>query len=179
MKPKISDFGLARAFTKDACEANTGRIVGTYGYAPPEYVRKGIYFMKYDVYSYGALLLQIISGKRTSRYYGPSENLNLLEFAYELWKNGEGMEFFYPSIDDSSSAHKLMRCMQIALLCVQENAADRPAILEILTMLNNETANIKVPRKPTFSVKGDEDECIQEVKICSVNDATITQLIPR
>ncbi|ESR66912.1 hypothetical protein CICLE_v10010769mg [Citrus x clementina] len=158
MKPKISDFGMARAFTKDACEANTGRIVGTY---------------------YGVLPLQIISGKRTSRYYGRNEDLNLLEFAYELRKNGEGTEFFDPSLDDSSSAWKLMRCMQIALLCVQENAADRPAVLEILTMLNNETANIKVPRKPAFSVKSDEDECIPEVKICSVNDASITQLIPR
>ncbi|GAY56730.1 hypothetical protein CUMW_174130 [Citrus unshiu] len=164
MKPKISDFGMARAFTKDACEANTGRIVGTYGYVPPEYVRKGIYSMKYDVYSYGVLPLQIISGKRTSRYYGPNEDLNLLEFAYELWKNEEGTEFFDPSLDDSSSAWKLMRCMQIALLCVQENAADRPAVLEILTMLNNETANIKVPRKPAFSVKSDEDECIPELE---------------
>ncbi|KAK1556322.1 hypothetical protein Q3G72_002728 [Acer saccharum] len=40
MNPKISDFGMAKAFTKDECEANTGRIVGTYGYVPPEYVRK-------------------------------------------------------------------------------------------------------------------------------------------
>lgn len=55
------------------------------GYVPPEYVRKGIYSMKYDVYSYGVLLLQIISGKRTSRYYGPNEDLNLLEFVSYLF----------------------------------------------------------------------------------------------
>lgn len=50
------------------------------GYVPPEYVRKGIYSMKYDVYSFGVLVLQIISGKRNTCYYGPQENLNLLEY---------------------------------------------------------------------------------------------------
>lgn len=182
MSPKISDFGMARAFTKDECEANTGRIVGTYGYVPPEYVRKGIYSMKYDVYSYGVLLLQILSGKRTSCYYGPNESLNLLEYAYGLWKNGEGMEFIDSSLDDSSAAWKLMRCMQVALLCVQENAADRPTMLEILMMLKSETTDIKAPKKPAFSVKRDSDEeseRILEVKICSVDDTTITRLVPR
>ncbi|XP_031247798.1 G-type lectin S-receptor-like serine/threonine-protein kinase At4g27290, partial [Pistacia vera] len=64
MKPKISDFGMARIFSKDDLEANTSRIVGTIGYFPLEYARKGIYSTKSDVYSFGALLLQIISSKR-------------------------------------------------------------------------------------------------------------------
>ncbi|KAK3221083.1 hypothetical protein Dsin_015053 [Dipteronia sinensis] len=181
MNPKISDFGMAKTFTKDECEANTRRIVGTYGYVPPEYVRKGIYSMKYDVYSFGVLLLQIISGKRTACYYGPNDSFNLLEFAYRLWKDGEGMEFFDSSLDDSSSTWKLMRCMQVALLCVQENPADRPTMLEVYTLLKNETATITTPRKPAFSFTRDEDEernkC--KLKICSINDASITQLVPR
>ncbi|PKI31838.1 hypothetical protein CRG98_047771 [Punica granatum] len=78
--PKISDFGIARIFRKNELEANTGRIVGTSGCVPPEYVRRGIYSMKYDVYSFGVLVLQIISGKKTNCRYGPSENLNLLEY---------------------------------------------------------------------------------------------------
>ncbi|XP_052110318.1 probable LRR receptor-like serine/threonine-protein kinase At1g53440 [Arachis duranensis] len=86
MNPKISDFGMARIFRKYDLEANTSRIVGTYGYV-------------------GVLLLQIISGKRTSCYYGPHENMNLLEYAYELWMEGRGVEFLDPSLDDTTSAY--------------------------------------------------------------------------
>lgn len=101
--------------------------------------------------------------------------------AYGLWKKGEGREFIDSSLDDSSSAWKLMRCMQVALLCIQENPVDRPTMLEILMMLKNETADIKTPKKPAFSVQREDDESedILEVKICSVDDATITQLGPR
>ncbi|RYR30460.1 hypothetical protein Ahy_B01g055228 isoform C [Arachis hypogaea] len=180
MNPKISDFGMARIFRKYDLEANTSRIVGTYGYVPPEYVRKGIYSTKYDVYSFGVLLLQIISGKRTSCYYGPHENMNLLEYAYELWMEGRGVEFLDPSLDDTTSACKLMRCMQVALLCVQENSADRPSMLEVDSILKNETAAIGSPKMPGFSVKKHEDdEKERSIKYVSINDVTISQMIPR
>ncbi|GMI84366.1 hypothetical protein HRI_002105900 [Hibiscus trionum] len=182
MNPKISDFGMAKFFKKDELEANTGRIVGTYGYVPPEYVKKGIYSTKYDVYSFGVLLLQIISGKRNSIYYGCHENLNLLEYAYELWKQGQGAEFFDVSLDDSSSSCKLIRCMQVALLCVQENPADRPSMVEVFSILKNESsAAICTPKRPAYSVTRDENKesiDIERKKVFSVNDASITQLVP-
>nr|POE66303.1 g-type lectin s-receptor-like serine/threonine-protein kinase [Quercus suber] len=158
MKPKISDFGMARIFKKDEHEANTDRIVGTYGYIPPEYAQKGVYSTKSDVYSFGVLLLQIISGKRTTCYHGLDENLNLLEYAYELWKDGKGMEFMDPALDDTTSSCKLIRCMQIALLCVQESAIDRPSMLEVSSMLKNETIVVTNPKKPAFSMKRDEGD---------------------
>ncbi|XP_048134324.1 receptor-like serine/threonine-protein kinase SD1-6 isoform X4 [Rhodamnia argentea] len=182
MNPKISDFGMARIFRKGDLEANTGRIVGTYGYVPPEYVRKGIYSMKYDVYSFGVLLLQIISGKRTRCYYGPNENLNLLEFAYEQWKEGKCMEFIDPSLDDSTSSCKLARCMQVALLCVQEKAGDRPSMLEVSSMLKNEASAVNSPKKPAFSINKEEDEDdkgLPKEAIHSANDASISELCPR
>uniref|UniRef100_A0A5B6YQG4 Protein kinase domain-containing protein n=1 Tax=Davidia involucrata TaxID=16924 RepID=A0A5B6YQG4_DAVIN len=182
MKPKISDFGIARIFQKDEHEANTSRIVGTYGYVPPEYVKRGIYSTKYDVYSFGVLVLQIISGKKNTCLYGLHKNLNLLEYAYELWKDGKGMEFMDPLLNDASSTCKLMRCMQVALLCVQEKLADRPSMLEVSSMLKNETEAVPAPKRPAFSTNKDEDEenkfTLQE-EICSVNIVTISQLIPR
>ncbi|KAK7291979.1 hypothetical protein RIF29_07570 [Crotalaria pallida] len=182
MNPKISDFGMARLFRKYELEANTSRIVGTYGYVPPEYVRKGIYSTKYDVYSFGVLLLQITSGKRTSCYYGTHENMNLLEYAYELWREGRGEEFFDPSLDDTTSPCKIMRCMQIALLCVQENSADRPSMLEVDSLLKNEAAAIATPKIPGFSINknGHEEETINSgIKYYSINDVTVSQLTPR
>ncbi|KAM5548141.1 cysteine-rich receptor-like protein kinase 7 [Rosa sericea] len=182
MKPKISDFGLARAFRKNEHEANTGRIVGTYGYVPPEYVRRGIYSMKYDVYSFGVLLLHIISGKRSSCFYGLDGNLNILEHAYELWKEGRGMDFIDPTLDDSTSSCKLLRCMVVALLCVQENPVDRPSMLEVSSMLKSESAVVISPKKPAFSVLKDEDEDHMykfREEIYSVNDATMSEIVPR
>ncbi|MBA0783992.1 hypothetical protein Gotri_001620 [Gossypium trilobum] len=183
MNPKISDFGMAKFFKKDELEANTNRIVGTYGYVPPEYVKKGIYSTKYDVYSFGVLLLQIISGKRNSNLYGCHENLNLLEYAYELWKQDRGAEFFDASLDDSSLSCKLIRCMQLALLCVQENPADRPSMVDIFAILKNESSvAISVPKQPAYSITRDEGKGsidIGKKNVFSVNDASITQVEPR
>ncbi|KAH1210074.1 hypothetical protein GLYMA_15G206400v4 [Glycine max] len=181
MKPKISDFGMARIFRKDELEANTSKIVGTYGYVSPEYAMKGLYSTKSDVYSFGVLLLQIVSGRRTACFYGEHENLNLMEYAYELWKEGKGMEFADPSLDDSHSTCKLLRCMQIALLCVQEDANDRPTVKEISSMLKSDTILI-IPQKPAFSINRDEkkpNKFIMHEEKCSINDATISQVVAR
>ncbi|WMV36314.1 hypothetical protein MTR67_029699 [Solanum verrucosum] len=183
MKPKISDFGMARMFKEDEVEANTSRIVGTLGYAPPEYIKQGIYSTKSDVFSFGVLLLQIISGKKNTCFYGPDEQLNLLEYAFEMWRDGKGMEFMDESLDDKTSYCKLLNCMQIALLCVQKNPLDRPTMLEVSNMLKN-IANlvIEFPKRPAFSVKEDEESLkkyglVQERE--EVDTATITQLIAR
>ncbi|KAG5225973.1 cysteine-rich receptor protein [Salix suchowensis] len=183
MKAKISDFGMARIFAKDEHEANTDRLVGTYGYVPPEYIRRGQYSVKSDVYSFGIVLLHIISGKKNGSLYGSDESLSLLEHAYELWKDDRGMEIMDPSLDDTFSSCKLIKCLQIALLCVQEHPADRPSMLEVSSMLRNETAIVAIPQRPAFSVKTDEDDKNRRdrlhLEICSVDDATITQTVGR
>ncbi|XP_027070848.1 receptor-like serine/threonine-protein kinase SD1-7 [Coffea arabica] len=182
MKPKISDFGIAKIFQKDKVEANTDRVVGTYGYVPPEYVREGIYSTKSDVFSFGVLLLQIISGRKNTCFYGPHSNINLLEYAYELWKNGEGKEFLDETLDDTHSSCKLMRCLQIALQCVQEDPNDRPNMLEISHMLRNENLDMKHPKRPAFSIKKDEGgdkPSTQSEGTEQVDTATITRLVAR
>ncbi|KAJ7979637.1 Receptor-like kinase [Quillaja saponaria] len=177
MKPKISDFGLARIFAKDEHEVNTGKVVGTYGYVPPEYVKKGLYSANSDVYSFGVLLLQMISGKKTEQYYGVDEDLNLKDY---LWKEVEGMEFVDPSLDDTSSPCKLMRCFQVALLCVEQNANDRPSLLEASSMLRNDNTTVGIPKKPAFSrkkVRSDEgNNSSSQLEVYSVNDVKTSQI---
>ncbi|KAM6553153.1 hypothetical protein CsatB_013915 [Cannabis sativa] len=155
------------------------------GYIPPEYAKQGLYSTKSDVYSFGVLLLQIISGKRTALVYGLNEDLNLLEYAYELWKTGKGMDFMDPSLEDSHSSCKLMKCLEIALLCVQDNANDRPSMLEVSSMLKNQNATMVTPQKPTFATRNSKNQEGCTVKSwpadtsSSVNEATISEVLPR
>lgn len=125
--------------------------------------------------------MQIISGKKTASLYGLHENLNLQEYAYNLWKEGRGMEFMDPSLDDTYSMCKLLRCMQVALLCVAEEWAQRPSMLQISSMLKNETEIVPTPKRPAFSLSEDVEQkkpTLQK-EVCSVDIATISQLLPR
>ncbi|KAJ6372564.1 hypothetical protein OIU76_026966 [Salix suchowensis] len=109
--------------------------------------------------------------------------LFFIEYAYELWKDDRGMEIMDPSLDDTFSSCKLIKCLQIALLCVQENPADRPSMLEVSSMLRNETATVAIPQRPAFSVKTDEDDKNRgdrlHSEIRSVDGATISQVVGR
>ncbi|KAE9616959.1 putative protein kinase RLK-Pelle-DLSV family [Lupinus albus] len=78
MNPKISDFGLARAFGGDHAEANTIRIVGTHGYMPPEYAVYGSFSVKSDVFSFGFIVLEMVSGRKNREFSDPLHSLNLL-----------------------------------------------------------------------------------------------------
>ncbi|KAH9803137.1 Receptor-like serine/threonine-protein kinase SD1-8 [Citrus sinensis] len=84
MNPKISDFGLARAFGGDETEGNTKRVIGTYGYMAPEYASDGQFSVKSDVFSFGILLLEIISGKKNRGFYHSDNKLNLIGHSLRL-----------------------------------------------------------------------------------------------
>ncbi|KAF7112160.1 hypothetical protein RHSIM_RhsimUnG0255600 [Rhododendron simsii] len=105
------------------------------GYMSPEYAFKGLFSVKSDVFSFGVLLLEILSGKRNTAFHD-SDSLNLLGYAWDLWKNGRGLDLKDPMLEDISSATMLLRYVNIGLLCVQESAADRPTILAFYTTLS-------------------------------------------
>ncbi|KAK4857455.1 hypothetical protein QYF36_000903 [Acer negundo] len=86
MNPKISDFGMARLFERDQTQADTGRVVGTFGYMAPEYVLHGNFSVKSDVFSFGVLVLEIISGQKNSSFHNGEETGDLLTFAWENWR---------------------------------------------------------------------------------------------
>ncbi|XP_042940868.1 G-type lectin S-receptor-like serine/threonine-protein kinase At1g11410 isoform X2 [Carya illinoinensis] len=184
MNPKISDFGLARMFGDDQIEANTNRPVGTYGYMSPEYAMEGLYSTKSDVFSYGVLALEIISGKRNNHFHVGSPCLNLIGHAWDLWTEGKSLDIVDSSLGDEASypAHEVLRCIQIGLLCVQEQATDRPSMLEVVFMLGNEV-NVPSPNKPAFINRRIIDSG-QDASGCagapaSVNDITISALEAR
>ncbi|KAK1403983.1 Receptor-like serine/threonine-protein kinase [Heracleum sosnowskyi] len=85
MNPKISDFGMARIFGGSETEASTTRVVGTYGYMPPEYAIEGLFSTKSDVYSFGVVVLEILSGKRNRGFKHPDHNHNLVGHAWRRY----------------------------------------------------------------------------------------------
>ncbi|XP_057963515.1 receptor-like serine/threonine-protein kinase SD1-8 [Malania oleifera] len=151
MNPKISDFGMARIFGANESQA-TNRIVGTYGYMSPEYAMDGLFSIKSDVFSFGVLLLEILSGKKnTGLYY--SRSLNLLIYARDLWEMGKEVELIDPIlIGDRTSTHEQLRYIKVALLCVQESTADRPTMSDVVSMLSNGTQVLPSPILPSSSI---------------------------
>ncbi|XP_028076011.1 G-type lectin S-receptor-like serine/threonine-protein kinase At4g27290 isoform X3 [Camellia sinensis] len=149
MNPKISDFGLARTFGGDQSSATT-RVVGTYGYMSPEYVIDGLFSIKSDVFSFGVMILEILSGKSNRRFHHPDHNFNLLGHAWKLWIEGKAFELLDPLVEGSFSMSEVLRCIQIGLLCVQKCPKDRPTMSTVLLMLITKTIVLPQPNQPGF-----------------------------
>ncbi|XP_042436969.1 G-type lectin S-receptor-like serine/threonine-protein kinase At4g27290 [Zingiber officinale] len=177
MMPKISDFGMARIFGGEDTEANTRRVVGTYGYMSPEYAMDGIFSVKSDVFSFGVLLLEIITGRKNRGVYHSTLQLNLLGHIWSLWKEGKVMELVNQSIDHSSSAAEILHCIKIALLCVQERPGDRPTMYLVLKMLDNDNIVEIEPSQPGFiDFRGPLDQTNSSIREedLSLNYASMT-----
>uniref|UniRef100_A0A3Q7F4P3 non-specific serine/threonine protein kinase n=1 Tax=Solanum lycopersicum TaxID=4081 RepID=A0A3Q7F4P3_SOLLC len=189
MNPKISDFGTARIFSGNQNEAKTLRLVGTYalslcnGYMSPEYARAGLFSVKSDVFSFGVILLEVISGKRNMVSYNSDSPPNLIRRnqtyllselllqAWELWNDGKAFDLVDPSIVDSCPSEEALRCILVGLLCLQLNAADRPTMPTILSMLSIEAT---VPYPKQLFITPNSDLITTEIASSSINEVTIT-----
>ncbi|CAI9773475.1 unnamed protein product [Fraxinus pennsylvanica] len=155
LNAKISDFGLARSFGGDQTESNTKRVVGTHGYMSPEYVVDGIFSVKSDVFSFGVLLLEILSGKKNRTFHHPEHHHNLLGHAWLLWREGRALEL----VDDKSFIEsEALRCIQVGLLCVQKLSEDRPTMQSVVVMVSNEGVTLPQPKEPGFFIERSSNE---------------------
>uniref|UniRef100_A0A6N2KYY8 Uncharacterized protein n=1 Tax=Salix viminalis TaxID=40686 RepID=A0A6N2KYY8_SALVM len=148
MNPKISDFGMARLFVVDQTQGNTSRIVGTYGYMAPEYAMQGHFSVKSDVFSFGVLVLEIVTGKKNSFRNGDDIE-HLMSHAWKNWREGTAQNIIDPVLSNGS-ATEMMRCIHIGLLCVQENVADRPTMASVVLMLSSSSLTLQIPSQPAF-----------------------------
>ncbi|PRQ36667.1 putative protein kinase RLK-Pelle-DLSV family [Rosa chinensis] len=152
MNPKISDFGLARIVEETQSIENTQKVVGTRGYMSPEYAMGGIFSEKSDVYSFGVLVLEVISGKKNTSFYLYDQQLGFLAYAWELWNEGMALELVDEVLGDSYSSSEVMTCVHVGLLCVQDNAADRPAMVDVASILSSEKDGPH-PKRPVFTIQ--------------------------
>ncbi|XP_062228767.1 cysteine-rich receptor-like protein kinase 10 [Phragmites australis] len=188
MSPKISDFGMAKIFEDESDGINTGRVVGTYGYMAPEFALEGVFSVKSDVFSFGVLLLEILSGQRNGALYLEEHQQSLIQDAWKLWTEDHAAEFMDPSLGRSYSKEEAWRCYHVGLLCVQENPNVRPTMSNVLLMLISDHMNLPEPaRPPLFSrlrsiplsaqlltTKTESTASPQ-----SINDVSITVIEPR
>ncbi|XP_026392467.1 putative receptor-like protein kinase At4g00960 [Papaver somniferum] len=194
MNPKIADFGMARLFKVDQTQASTVRIVGTYGYMAPEYAMHGKISEKSDVFSFGVLVLEILCGKKNNSFNDPDVSGDLLSYAWRQWNIGTALDLLDPILKDNHCESEVMRCIHIGLLCVQENASDRPTMASIVLMLNNFSTNLPVPSVPAFFVRSFReskfrwDDSKDPLSVSdqstskssqSVNEVSMTELYPR
>eukprot|EP00268_Persea_americana_P024260 TRINITY_DN236_c1_g1_i4.p1 TRINITY_DN236_c1_g1~~TRINITY_DN236_c1_g1_i4.p1 ORF type:complete len:830 (+),score=103.11 TRINITY_DN236_c1_g1_i4:54-2543(+) len=176
MKPKISDFGIARMFGGNQTQANTRRVIGTYGYMSPEYAIRGHFSTESDIFSFGVILLEIISGKKNTRFCEDEDSFGLLKQAWRLWNEEKGMDFIDPSLSESCNALEAMKCIQVGLLCVQEDPNRRPTIASVVTFLCD-SATLPTPENPPFCISNSRAcHSSNNPKSCSINEVTISLL---
>ncbi|XP_076881357.1 G-type lectin S-receptor-like serine/threonine-protein kinase At4g27290 [Bidens hawaiensis] len=180
MNPKISDFGMARTFGGNQIEANTNRVVGTYGYMAPEYAGDGNFSIKSDVYSFGVLVLEIVCGRR-NRGFAQNENFNnLIGHAWSLHNEGRSLELADKCLGESINVSQVLRSIHVSLLCVQRHPEDRPTMTNVILMLGSE-GPLPSPNEPGFYVGNTKHDTTPVSSSCGIsnNELSISVLSGR
>ncbi|CAM6034646.1 unnamed protein product [Sphagnum compactum] len=136
LNAKIADFGLARLFSDDQSQLFT-QVAGTIGYMSPEYATLGQLSTKVDVYSFGILLLEIISGRKAI-LQSATTNMYLVEWAWSLHKTNMLISLVDQKIHNTIVESEMRRVINVALLCVQVETTKRPIMSKVLSMLQGE-----------------------------------------
>ncbi|XP_071705066.1 cysteine-rich receptor-like protein kinase 2 [Rutidosis leptorrhynchoides] len=154
LNAKIADFGLARSYQEDKNHISTG-IAGTLGYMAPEYIAHGQLTEKVDTYSFGVLILEVISGMPNRGLKTLEYNHNLVSLVWKHFKQGTVEEIFDPNIMlrdhiNVSVKKEIQNVVHIGLLCTQEVPSLRPTMSMALQMLSNNIKPLPFPTNPPF-----------------------------
>ncbi|KAI7738318.1 hypothetical protein M8C21_012981, partial [Ambrosia artemisiifolia] len=155
MNPKISDFGLAKIVKGKDIEDITNRVVGTFGYMSPEYALDGVFSLKSDVFSFGVVLLEIISGKKNIGFYQAQKSISLLGHAWNLWREDKPFDLLDQTLMKSCNSSEVLKCINVGLLCVQGDPNDRPTMTNVIMMLGGDMATLPIPKEPAFIPRRD------------------------
>ncbi|CAM6088870.1 unnamed protein product [Calypogeia fissa] len=132
---KIADFGLARSLLEGQDQADFTQVAGTKGYFSPEYATQGQLTEKADVFSFGVVLLEIVSGRKVIDPGLPSERQFLQAWARHLKENGKLLDLLDPAVRKTANNEEVMRVINLAFLCLDFYPEKRPTMSEAVTML--------------------------------------------
>ncbi|RHN82104.1 putative protein kinase RLK-Pelle-DLSV family [Medicago truncatula] len=187
MNPKISDFGMARIVQIDQDRGHTNKIAGTRGYMSPEYAMLGHFSEKSDVFSFGVIVLEIITGKRNINPYESHHfTEGLTSYVWRQWKNETPLIILDPKIENYSRI-EVIKCIQIGLLCVQENPNVRPTMATVVSYLNSHSPELSSPQEPAFflhdrtnqDIAAQKSSSVNNFVSFSVNEVSISEFYPR
>lgn len=134
--PKVSDFGLARTAMDEESRHISTRVMGTFGYVAPEYAMTGHLLVKSDVYSYGVVLLELLTGRKPVDMSQPPGQENLVAWARPLLTSKEGLESIVdPSLGANVPFDSVAKVAAIASMCVQPEVSNRPFMGEVVQAL--------------------------------------------
>ncbi|XP_037463926.1 putative cysteine-rich receptor-like protein kinase 20 [Triticum dicoccoides] len=167
---------FAKTLCSDVTEERTSRVVGTSGYIAPEYASRGVYSLKTDVFSFGILVLETISGRKNTILDKRGDTVgDLVRDAWRLWKDRRLHELVDPSLGNGYEVAEITQCAQVALLCAQEDPADRPTMTDIAAMLSSESTRLPMePKRPSVLSEGGAGEDTYVNQSSRTIDITIT-----
>ncbi|XP_058754313.1 probable serine/threonine-protein kinase At1g01540 [Vicia villosa] len=143
---KVSDFGLAKLLDSDHSFVTT-RVMGTFGYVAPEYACTGMLNERSDVYSFGILIMEIISGRNPVDYSRPKEEVNLIEWLKDMVGSRRSEEVVDPKLSEKPSLKALKRALLIALRCVDPDSSKRPKMGHVIHMLEADDVLFREDRR--------------------------------
>ncbi|KAL5977026.1 hypothetical protein ACLOJK_021364 [Asimina triloba] len=146
--PKISDFGLAKLYDDKKSHIST-LVAGTIGYLAPEYAMRGHLTEKADVFAFGVVTLEILSGRPNQDSSLDEEKIYLLEWAWNLHENNRALELTDPTLPEFNEGEAL-RLIGVALLCTQASPSLRPPMSRVVAMLSGNIEVSSVTSRPGY-----------------------------
>ncbi|XP_008775587.2 serine/threonine-protein kinase PBS1-like [Phoenix dactylifera] len=135
--PKLSDFGLAKLGPVGDKSHVSTRVMGTYGYCAPEYAMTGQLTVKSDVYSFGVVLLELITGRKVIDSTRAHAEQNLVSWARPMFNDRRKLpKLADPKLQGRYPMRGLCQALAVASMCIQEEAASRPLIADVVTALS-------------------------------------------
>lgn len=153
---RLSDFGLARLYEHGA-NPNTTRVVGTLGYLAPELPRTGKATESSDVYAYGALLLEVVCGRRPIEPKALPEELVLVDLVWEKFREGRALDVIDPKLNGGYNESEVMMVIKLGLMCSHNAPMARPSMRQVVRYLDEEVGipqNLRDPNGAYEGVKG-------------------------
>ncbi|GAV74434.1 Pkinase domain-containing protein [Cephalotus follicularis] len=179
--PKIGDFGLAKLFPDNITHIST-RIAGTTGYLAPEYALGGQLTMKADVFSFGVLVLETISGRSSAKANWDGSQKFLLEWAWQLHLEGKLLELVDPELEEFPE-EEVIRYMKVAFFCTQAAANRRPLMSQVFNMLSRKIRlnEDQITAPGLFQDLGEYKKSSADYSTYQTSSvpATITEITPR